>query len=74
VSLVYRLLDNGPAFMVVDAATRGHPKGELASHALARNDVVGRPMSGRIFGLCDATLAQDQRLAELLDGWTLKSE
>jgi hypothetical protein len=71
VSLVYRLLDSGPAFMVIDAEGRDFAKSELIGRVLNRVDVVGRPVAQEVFGLCDALLAQDKRIEELLGDWSM---
>jgi hypothetical protein len=66
VSLEYRILDNGPAFMVVDARPDGVAKvGALADHCLKRSDIIGGPLAPIVFDICDAILAEDSRLAAL---------
>lgn len=52
-------------FMVVDAdpaALQG-----LASIALRRDEIVGRPLAGDIFAVCDAVLAQDARVKAMAE-------
>jgi hypothetical protein len=66
VSLDYRLLESGPGFMVIDADKRDIAKNELVGRALKRIDVIGQPLAEHIFALCDAILAEDRRLAELI--------
>lgn len=62
VSLVHRQQPDGtPAIMVIDAADRAEAKGELASTALARADVVGTPLATRVFAIVDAIYLQDGR-------------
>ena len=65
ISLEYRVIETGPALMVIDAGGRSASMGNLASRALGRNDVIGRPVATEVFALCDAILAQDARLAAL---------
>jgi hypothetical protein len=66
VSLEYRILDNGPAFMVVDARMDRVAKvGALADRCLKRNDVIGGPLAPIVFDICDAILTEDGRLAAL---------
>jgi hypothetical protein len=67
VALEYRLLDNGPAFMVIDAEGRPAADSELVGRVLRRADVIGRPIADEAFGIVDAVLAQDARVAELLE-------
>jgi hypothetical protein len=65
VSLEYRLLDNGPALMIISAKTRPVGNSELASRALTREEVVGNPISKEVFAIADTILAQDSRISEL---------
>ena len=66
VSLEYRVRDNGPEFMVVDAVPDRVAKiGALADHCLKRNDVIGGPLAKTVFDICDVVLTQDKRLAAL---------
>ena len=66
VSLEYRVRDNGPEFMVVDAVPDRVAKiGALADRFLKRNDVIGGPLAKTVFDICDAALAQDKRLTPL---------
>jgi len=66
VSLLYRISESGPGFMVINADERNIAKSELVGRALKRDEVVGQPISRDVFALCDALLAQDDRIAELL--------
>ena len=65
VSLAYRLIDQVPTYMVIDAASRPTDDGTLASYAYARSEIIGDPIAGDIFAICDAILPNDPRLAEL---------
>jgi len=57
--------------MVIDAEGRDFAKSELTGRVLNRVDVVGRPVAQKVFALCDALLAQDKRIEELLGGWSM---
>jgi len=65
VSLEYRILDSGPALMVIDSGERDIARSELAGNALNRADVIGGPLAENVFAVCDAVLVHDPRLAEL---------
>lgn len=65
VSLEYRLTDQGPGFMVIDATTHDSSQHELAGHRLLRDEVVGTALSERVFELVDAISLQDIRIKEL---------
>jgi hypothetical protein len=65
VSLEYRVLDSGPAFMVVDAGAREVKSSPLIKRALNRTDVIGTPLAAEIFALCDAIYLDDPRIAPL---------
>lgn len=64
VSLEYRILDNGPALMVIDSEKRDIAKSSLIGRPLNRADIVGGPLAEQIFAICDSALLQDLRLAE----------
>jgi hypothetical protein len=66
VSLEYRALETGPAFMVIDATERPVADHELVSRALKRNDVIGHSIAEKVFAVADAVLFKDERLKELL--------
>jgi hypothetical protein len=65
VALEYRLLETGPAFMVIDAGGRPSASSDLAGRALSRAEVIGQPIAKQAFAIVDAILAQDARVAEL---------
>jgi hypothetical protein len=69
VSLMYRLEETGPSFMVIDAADRPAATGGMADHALRRSDVIGKPIAQTAFAIVDAILTQDERVAEVLGPW-----
>ena len=66
VALAYRLMEGGPAFMVIEAADRPAAGNALVGRSLRRSEVIGRPVATQAFSLVDAILAQDDRIAELL--------
>ena len=58
VSMIHRQApDAAPALMVVDA--RGYES--LASTALRRDEVLGRPLAAKVFAITDAIYMQDDR-------------
>jgi hypothetical protein len=65
VAMQYRLLDSGPAFMVIDPEGRPSATSDLVGKALARSEVIGQPIAAQAFAVVDAILAQDERVAEL---------
>jgi len=71
IALSYRLLDTGPAWMVIDANQRPISKSPLVGHARSRNEVVGTSVAQEGFTVADAVLRDDTRVAELLGGWKL---
>jgi hypothetical protein len=70
VALAYRLMESGPAMMVVDADTSPVSRSSLVGRALRRHEVIGTPLAQDVFAIADAVLALDHRVAELLGGWT----
>jgi hypothetical protein len=74
VALSYRLLENGPAFMVVDAAGRHVAGSSLVGRALSRSEVVGTPVAELVFAVTYAMLAEDHRFAEIRGGWVMRQE
>ena len=74
VSLEYRLLDSGPTFRIIDADGRDTAKSDLVGRALSRSEVIGTPLADEIFAICDAVLAQDDRIAEILGSWSVQED
>lgn len=71
VSLQYRLLENGPAFMVIDAV--GRPiAAEGANRALLRTEVIEQPIAVEAYEVADTILAKDHRISELLGDWVVE--
>ncbi len=66
VSLEFRRTDHGPAFMVIDAASRDFASKELVGRALARSEVLGTPLATRAFAIVDAIWLQDARIEEIV--------
>lgn len=74
VALAYRLLESGPGMMATDAGTRPVAESPLVGQALRREDVIGSDVvSQHCFAIADAVLDHDDRVAELLGGWTVKT-
>jgi hypothetical protein len=65
ISLAYRVLETGPAFMVQNAATRPIGSSSLVSEALDRDAVIGTPLAETVFAVCDLVYLADPRIAEL---------
>jgi hypothetical protein len=65
VSVAFRVLDTGPAFMVQDASVRPVGSSPLVSRALDRADVVGHPIAAEVFQICDSIYLADPRINEL---------
>lgn len=65
VSVAFKVLDSGPAFMVQDASARPIGSSALVSTALGRNAVIGTPLSNNVFEICDLIYLADPRIAEL---------
>ena len=69
VSLEYRVLESGPAVMVIDSSRREFSQDDRADTALDRDDIIGSPFAQDVFDLYDAIMAQDERLKEILCCW-----
>ena len=67
VSLEFRITDDGPAFMVIDAANRPVGERDLVGTALARHEVIGTPTAELAFALVDAIWLRDSRIAEIVN-------
>lgn len=65
VSLAFRHLATGPAFMVVNASKRPIGSSTLLKGALDRDQVVDQPISEVAFAICDAIFVRDPRIAGL---------
>ena len=65
VSLEFRRTNEGPAFMVIDAAKRRVAQSELVGRALQRKEVVGTKLAVDVFELVDAIWLQDRRISEV---------
>jgi hypothetical protein len=62
VSLEFRRLETGPAFMVVDARERDIANSSLISAALSRDEVVGTETAIKAFNICDVIYLKEPRL------------
>jgi hypothetical protein len=67
VALAFRRLQNGPTFMVINATDRSIATSSLISEALAREQVIGKPIANLVFALCDSIFLQDHRISTLRD-------
>lgn len=65
VALEFRVMDDGPWFMVIDAGTRPVAESDLVGRALRRDEVIGTPLAPVAFELVDAIWMQDERIGEL---------
>jgi hypothetical protein len=63
-SLEFRLLESGPAFMVIDADNRGDYR-SVATTTLSRTSIVGTPLAAQLYELADSVWLQDDRISEL---------
>jgi len=66
VSLEFRVTENGPAFMVINAADRPVASDELVGNVLRRDDVIGTPVAELAFSIVDAIWLQDTRITEVV--------
>jgi hypothetical protein len=67
VSLEFRKLESGPAFMVIDATMRPTSSSTLISEALNRDAVVGTVIASEAYRVCDAVYLEEPRLDWLRD-------
>jgi hypothetical protein len=65
VSLDFRRLESGPAFMVTDARNRAVASSSLVSKALSREEVIGTATAALVFAICDVIYLEDPRLSLL---------
>ena len=65
VSLVYRQMESGPGFMIIDAPDRAVSMSPLVGEALSRSDVVGTKLADEVFAIIDAIWLQDERIRGL---------
>ncbi len=63
VSLAFRMMPEGPSFMVIDAAGRPAADGAIAALALARDQVIATSTASEVFAIVDAIYLKDRRLA-----------
>jgi hypothetical protein len=66
VSLEFRHTEQGPAFMVIDAAGRPVSENDLVGRALSREEVIGTPVAKRAFDVIDFIWLQDHRIQEVV--------
>lgn len=65
VAVVFREIETGPAFAVVDATDRPVAASPLVSEALNRQQVIGKPIAETVFAVCDTIFLQDPRIGAL---------
>ncbi|HVG27319.1 MAG TPA: hypothetical protein VM865_06920 [Acidobacteriaceae bacterium] len=65
VSVAFRHLQTGPAFMIQNASVRPVCSSELVSGALDREDVLGTALANDAFAVCDLVYLGDPRIGEL---------
>ena len=65
VSVQYRILDSGPAFMIIDATDRGISTSPMVGESLTRAEVIGTPLAKEVFAIVDAIWLQDERIRDL---------
>lgn len=65
VALAFKQRENGPEFMVVNAADRQIGSSSLVGEALRREQVIGSPIAETVFAVCDSIFLQDDRISEL---------
>jgi len=65
IALEFRRLENGPAFMVIDAGVRKIATSTLVSKALDRAEVIATPLAAQVFSICDVIYLEDPRISEL---------
>jgi hypothetical protein len=62
VSLIYQ---RGSGFTVIDAGDRPVAQSELTGRALARAEVIGTDLAGKVFAMVDRVWLGDPRIAEI---------
>lgn len=65
VSLGFRHLETGPAFMIQNATIRPVASNPLVSGGLDRDEVLGTTLAAQAFAVCDLVYLGDVRVAEL---------
>ena len=67
VSLEFRRTAAGPAFMIIDSATRPVARSSLVGKSLARDEVIGTSLAQDAFAIVDAVWLGDARIREIVD-------
>jgi hypothetical protein len=65
VSLSFRHMQSGPAFMVQNASVRPVATNFLVKEALDRDAVLGTPVADDVFAVCDLVYLADPRIEDL---------
>jgi hypothetical protein len=66
VALEGRLLENGPAFMVVDAASSAWGHQGFLGAMLSRQDALSSPITKEAFSIVDRIIEVDERIKEFV--------
>ena len=67
VTLECRLLENGPGFMVVDAASSAWGNAEFLGTMLSREKALSSPVSKEAFSIVDRIIEDDKRVKEFIE-------
>jgi len=65
VALEFRITEQGPSFMVIDASDGRLLSDRLVARGLTREQVIGTPLAQQAFGIVDAVWFHDERVNEI---------
>jgi len=65
VAVEFKMLENGPAFRVIDADQRSYAKSSLVGKALSREAVLAEETRQQVFDILDLIYAEDPRIEPL---------
>lgn len=65
VALEFRITEQGPSFMVIDASDRPVLSDSLVARGLTREQVIGTPLAQQAFDIVDAVWSHDARVNEI---------
>ena len=68
-SMAHRLTDDGPQFLVIDAAERLAPTTPTYSRIMSRVELVELNMIDKLYAYAEQIVLQDDRVSELAGGW-----
>jgi hypothetical protein len=66
--LELRVLETGPSFMLVDAATLPWTDNAIVGTTLTREAALGHPMRDEVFAILDQVIVEDPRVERFLVG------